>query len=170
MNGVICITGASAGIGHTTAKRFATHGWRVVGVARRLDRLEALQNELGDVFYPAAFDVCDRDAVAAAFTTLPPEFADIDVLVNSAGLGKGLDLAQEAKLDDWDVMIQTNISFLLDQFGQILKCWLLRHFDNSLQQRNNISPNPIIYIFSAEGQDYSVKENLAKTVRLNCPG
>lgn len=113
MTGVICITGASAGIGHTTAKRFATHGWRVVGVARRLDRLETLQNELGDVFYPAAFDVCDRDAVAAAFTTLPPEFADIDVLVNSAGLGKGLDLAQEAKLDDWDVMIQTNISGLL---------------------------------------------------------
>lgn len=113
MSGVICITGASAGIGHSTAKRFAANGWRVVGVARRLDRLKALWNELGDAFYPVAFDVSDRDAVAAAFTALPSEFADIDVLVNSAGLGKGLDLAQEAKLDDWDVMIQTNINGLL---------------------------------------------------------
>ena len=113
MTGVICITGASAGIGQAAAKRFAARGWRIVGVARRLDRLEALQKELGDAFYPAAFDVGDRDAVASAFTALPIEFADIDVLVNSAGLGKGFDLAQEAKLDDWDVMIQTNISGLL---------------------------------------------------------
>ena len=113
MTGVICITGASAGIGEAAAKRFATHGWRVVGVARRLDRLEALQNKLGDAFHPAAFDVSDRDAVAAAFTNLPAEFASIDVLVNNAGIGKGLDLAQDAKLDDWDVMIQTNISGLL---------------------------------------------------------
>lgn len=113
MSGVICITGASAGIGHSTAKHFAAKGWRVVGVARRLDRLEALQSELGDSFYPAAFDVSDRDAVTAAFTALPTKFSDIDVLVNSAGLGKGLDLAQEGKLDDWDAMIQTNISGLL---------------------------------------------------------
>jgi len=113
MTGVICITGASAGIGHATAKRFSAHGWRVVGVARRVERLKALQSELGDTFYPAVFDVRDREAAAAAFTALPAEFRDIDVLVNSAGLGKGLDLAQEAKLDDWDVMVQTNISGLL---------------------------------------------------------
>jgi 3-hydroxy acid dehydrogenase/malonic semialdehyde reductase len=113
MTGVICITGASAGIGEVVAKRFVAHGWRVVGVARRLDRLEALQNELGDAFHPAAFDVSDRDAVAAAFPALPPEFADIDVLVNNAGLGRGLDLAQDAKLNDWEVMTQTNINGLL---------------------------------------------------------
>jgi 3-hydroxy acid dehydrogenase/malonic semialdehyde reductase len=113
MSGVICITGASAGIGQSAAKRFIANGWRVVGVARRADRLEALQDELGDAFYPAAFDVSDRDAVAAALTALPPEVSDIDVLVNSAGLGKGLDLAQEAKLDDWEMMVQTNINGLL---------------------------------------------------------
>jgi len=113
MTGVICITGASAGIGQAAAKRFAAQGWRVVGVARRLERLETLHKELGDTFYPAAFDVGDRKAVTAAFEALPPEFAEIDVLVNSAGLGKGLDLAQEARLDDWDVMIQTNINGLL---------------------------------------------------------
>jgi len=113
MTGVICITGASAGIGEVAAKSFVAHGWRVVGVARRLDRLEALQNELGDAFHPVAFDLSDRDAVAAAFPALPPEFADIDVLVNNAGLGRGLDLAQDAKLNDWDVMTQTNINGLL---------------------------------------------------------
>ena len=113
MTGVICITGASAGIGQAAARRFVAQGWRVVGMARRLDRLEALQKELGDTFYPAAFDVGDRDGVAAAFASLPPDFADIDVLVNNAGLGKGLDLAQDAKLDDWDVMVQTNINGLL---------------------------------------------------------
>jgi 3-hydroxy acid dehydrogenase/malonic semialdehyde reductase len=113
MTGVICITGASAGIGQAAAKRFAAKGWRVVGVARRLDRLEALRNELGEAFYPTAFDVRDRDAVATALAALPPECADIDVLVNSAGLGKGLDLAHEATLDDWDMMIDTNISGLL---------------------------------------------------------
>ena len=113
MSGVICITGASAGIGQAAAKCFAAHGWRVVGMARRLDRLEALRKELGDAFYPAACDVGDRDAVADVFADLPPEFADIDVLVNNAGVGKGLDLAQEATLDDWDAMIQTNINGLL---------------------------------------------------------
>ncbi|THB77139.1 MAG: SDR family NAD(P)-dependent oxidoreductase [Desulfobulbaceae bacterium] len=113
MSRVICITGASAGIGQTAAKHFVANGWRVVGVARRLNRLEALRKELGDAFYPFACDVSNRASVMAAFAALPAEFADIDVLVNSAGLGKGLDLAQDAKLDDWDVMIQTNINGLL---------------------------------------------------------
>jgi 3-hydroxy acid dehydrogenase / malonic semialdehyde reductase len=104
----VFVTGASVGFGAAIARRFAAEGARVVASARRSDRIEALAKEIGPSVLPLVLDVRDRAAVADAVAALPPEFAGIDVLVNNAGLAMGLEPAQEANLDDWDQMIDTN--------------------------------------------------------------
>ncbi|HET9080391.1 MAG TPA: SDR family NAD(P)-dependent oxidoreductase [Trebonia sp.] len=111
--GVIFITGASSGFGAAVARRFAAGGARVVAAARRADRVSDLAAELGSQILPLTLDVRDRPAVAAAIAALPEEFKAIDVLVNSAGLALGLNPAQEADLDDWDQMIDTNCKGLV---------------------------------------------------------
>jgi len=102
------VTGASNGFGTAIVRRFAAEGMRVVALARREDRLRALAAELGDRVLPLRLDVRDRAAVEAVVAGLPAAFAGIDVLVNNAGLAKGLGPAQDAELDDWDEMIDTN--------------------------------------------------------------
>ncbi len=108
----VLVTGATAGFGEATARRFHREGHKVVISGRRAERLSALADELGDAVHPAPFDVRDRAAVAAAVEGLPAGFAEIDVLVNNAGLALGLDPAQSADLADWDTMIDTNIKGL----------------------------------------------------------
>ena len=108
MSRTVFVTGASAGFGASIARRFAADGDRVVVSARRSGRIDELAGELGDAVLPVTFDVRDRDAVAATVAALPAEFAEIDVLVNNAGLALGLEPAPKADLDQWDQMIDTN--------------------------------------------------------------
>ena len=103
------ITGATAGIGAAAARAFVGAGWRVVGTGRRADRLDALGQELGDAFTPLVFDITDEETRDRALDALPP----VDLLINNAGLARGTAPAQEAKLDDWRVMIDTNVSALV---------------------------------------------------------
>lgn len=110
---IVFVTGASAGFGAAIARRFAKEGHRVVVTGRRRERLETLADELGrDKILPLVFDVRDRHAVARAFEALSASFAEIDVLVNNAGLALGLEPAQKASLDDWDAMVDTNVKGL----------------------------------------------------------
>jgi 3-hydroxy acid dehydrogenase/malonic semialdehyde reductase len=109
----VFVTGASSGFGAAVARRFAADGARVVAAARRSDRVRDLAAELGPQVLPLTLDVTDREAVAAAVTGLPPEFAAIDLLVNNAGLALGLNPAQDADLDDWVQMIDTNCKGLV---------------------------------------------------------
>ena len=102
------VTGASTGFGAAIVRRFAAEGMRVVALARREDHLLALAAELGDSVLPVPLDVRDPEAVMAAVSALPSAFAAVDVLVNNAGLAKGLAPAQQADLADWDEMIDTN--------------------------------------------------------------
>lgn len=113
MSFIAFITGASSGIGAAVARRFAKDGARVVLAARRRDRLEALARDLGASSHVLELDVSDREAVERAVAGLPTGFADVDVLVNSAGGALGLEPAQEANVDDWDGMIASNVSGLL---------------------------------------------------------
>jgi 3-hydroxy acid dehydrogenase/malonic semialdehyde reductase len=106
--GTVFITGASSGFGAAIAHRFATAGARVIAAARRADRLKDLAAELGPRVLPVTLDVRDRAAVAQVTGGLPAEFAQIDVLVNNAGAALGLSPAQDADLDDWEQMIDTN--------------------------------------------------------------
>jgi 3-hydroxy acid dehydrogenase/malonic semialdehyde reductase len=109
----VFITGASAGFGTAIARKFVATGEKVVGTARRGDRLQQLRQELGDNFYPLTFDVGRRDQVERALSELPQDWQAVDVLVNNAGGAIGLDPAQSASLDDWDAMIDSNIRGLL---------------------------------------------------------
>jgi 3-hydroxy acid dehydrogenase / malonic semialdehyde reductase len=110
----VFITGASSGFGLAAARRFAARGDRVVAAGRRTDRLRSLAGQLGrDVLLPLALDVRDRASVQRVVTELPPDFAQVDILVNNAGLALGLEPAQEAELDEWDQMIDTNCAGLV---------------------------------------------------------
>ena len=109
----IFITGATSGFGLACARRFADEGWRLIVTGRRRDRLDQLTAELsGRPVLAVQLDVRDRDAVRGVIAALPEGFADIDVLVNNAGLALGLEGADRADLDDWETMIDTNIKGL----------------------------------------------------------
>lgn len=110
---IIFVTGASAGFGAAIARSFVKGGHRVVATARRKDRLDALAAELGDALLPLELDVRDRNAVAAVPALLPADFAEVDVLVNNAGLALGLEPAHKASLEDWQTMIDTNCAGLV---------------------------------------------------------
>ncbi len=108
------VTGATAGIGEATVRTLVASGWRCVATGRRAERLEALVTELGaDKVHPAAFDVRDEAAMDAAIAALPGDFAQIDLLVNNAGLAQGLTPAQEADLANWQTMIDTNVTAMV---------------------------------------------------------
>jgi len=108
------ITGATSGFGLATARRFAEAGWRIVATGRRADRLQELVDQVGDKWvHAAAFDVRDADAMQAALDALPEGFRNIDLLVNNAGLAQGTAPAQQASLEDWRTMIDTNITALV---------------------------------------------------------
>lgn len=109
----VFITGGTSGIGEAAVRAFAAAGWRVVTTGRRADRLDALVASLGDKVHTLAFDIRDRAALEAAIAGLPAEFAEIDALINNAGLALGTAPAQDAKLDDWQTMIDTNVSALV---------------------------------------------------------
>lgn len=107
-NATTIITGASSGFGAAIAERLAGQGHRLVLVARRRERLEALAAKLNVPTHIVACDVRDHDAVRIAIHALPPDFAEVDVLVLNAGLALGLEPAHETQWADWQQMIETN--------------------------------------------------------------
>ena len=117
MDKIVLITGASSGIGAGCARKFASQGARLILNARSVDKLNALKEELeklyGTKVHLLPFDVRDRKAAATALESLPEEWKAIDILVNNAGLVIGTDKEQEGNLDEWDIVIDTNIKSLL---------------------------------------------------------
>lgn len=116
-NQIILITGASSGIGTACARIFAGAGAKLILAARRLERLQQLADTLRKDFsteiHLLQLDVRDRNAVESAIATLPPAWSDIDILINNAGLSRGLDKLHEANFQDWEDMIDTNVKGLL---------------------------------------------------------
>ncbi len=109
----VLITGASSGIGEACARKFGERGARLILVARRRERLESLTQMLGVPIYLIQLDLRNRSAVEQEFADLPDEWKAIDVLVNNAGLGRGLDKLHEGNVDGWEEMIDTNVKGLL---------------------------------------------------------
>ncbi|MCT6882215.1 MAG: SDR family NAD(P)-dependent oxidoreductase, partial [Snodgrassella alvi] len=105
----ILITGASAGFGAEMCRVMVRAGYQVIGAARRLEKLHQLQAELGTTFLPLHMDGADKQRVDNALASLQGTWADIDLLVNNAGLALGMEPAQEANYADWETMIHTNI-------------------------------------------------------------
>ncbi|MBW4595279.1 MAG: SDR family oxidoreductase [Brasilonema angustatum HA4187-MV1] len=116
-NQIVLITGASSGIGAACAKVFANAGAKLILAARRLERLQELADEVSKNFttdiHLVQLDVRDRTAVESAISTLPPSWSEIDILINNAGLSRGLDKLHEGDFQDWEEMIDTNIKGLL---------------------------------------------------------
>ena len=114
---VVFITGASSGIGAACARAFAEEGVALVLTARRLDRLQAMEADLLEAgaaaVHVAGLDVRDRKAVQAMVDGLPERFRNVSILVNNAGLSRGLDKLHECEIDDWEEMIDTNVKGLL---------------------------------------------------------
>jgi 3-hydroxy acid dehydrogenase/malonic semialdehyde reductase len=111
---IVLVTGATAGFGLAIARRFARAGNRIIAAGRRTERLEALEAELGrDAVLTLPLDVRDRAAVERAIAGLSASWAAVDLLVNNAGLARGLEPAQRASLDDWEEMVDANVKGLM---------------------------------------------------------
>lgn len=109
----ILITGASSGFGRATAQLLAKDGHKLVLIARRKEKLDELKRSLKTNVFTAAVDVTNEQQVSDFFASLPEDFRSIDVLVNNAGLALGMEPAQDADLEDWEQMVDTNIKGLL---------------------------------------------------------
>jgi 3-hydroxy acid dehydrogenase / malonic semialdehyde reductase len=116
---IILITGASSGIGAACARLLAREGARLILLARRAERLQTLVDELvasgidRAKLYPVTADVTDRVQLAATFAKLPAHWSPIEILINNAGLSRGLNKLHEGEIQDWEEMIDTNVKGLL---------------------------------------------------------
>jgi 3-hydroxy acid dehydrogenase / malonic semialdehyde reductase len=113
MKKTILITGASSGFGRATAELLAKEGHKLLLVSRREELLQKVKKELQTDVYVAAIDVRDKNQVKEFFNNIPAGYKDIDVLINCAGLAAGLEPATETNLDDWDLMVDTNVKGLM---------------------------------------------------------
>lgn len=116
----ILVTGASAGFGKAICETLVKSGFKVIGAARRLEKLQELKAQLGDDFYPLQMDVSKTTGIDTALLSLPNEWQQIDLLVNNAGLALGLEPADKVDFNDWLTMINTNIIGLTYLTRQIL--------------------------------------------------
>ena len=118
------ITGATAGFGKAIATLFAKNNYPVIITGRRKERLDTLAAELRDTYkarvLPLCFDVRHFAEVEKAIASLPPEWKDVSILINNAGLAAGFGPIQEGIIDDWERMIDTNIKGLLYMTRQIV--------------------------------------------------
>lgn len=114
---IVLITGASSGIGAACARLFAQAGAKLLLIARRRDRLEKLavdlEQEFGCAIHLLLLDVSDRPDLESALQSLPETWAAIDILINNAGLSRGLDKLHDGNIQDWEEMIDTNLKGLL---------------------------------------------------------
>ena len=124
MNKTVLITGATSGIGEACAKKYAADGDRLILTGRRADRLNILKTELEKDFsteiLALIFDVQDKKAVDKNLGTLPTEWQKIDLLINNAGLAAGKDSFENADINDWETMLNTNVHGLLYVSKQII--------------------------------------------------
>ncbi|WP_025209627.1 SDR family oxidoreductase [Hippea sp. KM1] len=131
MGKIALITGASSGIGKATAEILAKNSIDLIITARRLERLIELKDELQERYkvkvLPIKLDVRNRDEVIESLTNLPDQWKNVDILINNAGLSKGLDRLQDGRIDDWEVMIDTNIKGLLYVTRAILPSMIERN-------------------------------------------
>lgn len=117
MEKIVLITGATAGIGEACAKKYAANGYNLILTGRREDRLKTLaaqlENEHGIQVLSLVFDIRNRNTVETTFASLPEQWRNIDILINNAGLAAGRDSFENADMDDWENMLDTNVHGLL---------------------------------------------------------
>lgn len=116
MNKIVLITGATSGIGEACAWKFAENNYNLIVIGRRKDRLEKLSENILRKYnvniLPLQLDVSNKEQVSTQINNLPADWKAIDVLINNAGLAAGRDSFEEASIDDWDTMVNTNLKGL----------------------------------------------------------
>jgi 3-hydroxy acid dehydrogenase/malonic semialdehyde reductase len=173
---LVAITGASSGIGAATAARFAREGFPVALLARRLDRLQSLKNELPGKIFAYELDVTDRDRVEAVFAQIEQEAGPIGVLVNNAGVALGLEPAYETSREEWDQMIDTNIRGLVFCTRAVLPLMVARNGGQiiNLGSIAGTYPYPGANVYGATKafvHQFSLNlraDLLGKNIRVNC--
>ena len=158
---IALITGATSGIGEACAHLFAREKYNLILTGRRLDRLENLAKKLNDRYNAeiavSSFDVRDREQVISNLEGLPAKWKKVNVLINNAGLSQGLDPIQKGNLDDWDMMIDTNVKGVL-YVTRVVANWMI---DNKLGHIINLGsiagkevyPNGNVYCASKYAVD-----------------
>lgn len=136
------ITGASSGFGKAMAEKFAANGWRLILIARREERLTELQNQLKTDVHIAKVDMTNAEDIQAFASDIPSSFADIDLLINNAGLALGLEPADKASLEEWQRMIDTNISGLVTMTRAILPNMVARKTGHIINLGSIAGDNP----------------------------
>lgn len=149
---IALITGATSGFGKATAIRFAEHGYNVIITGRREDRLKELEDYIKDNFdvdvLTLCFDICNRQQTIDELNAIPHDWKDVTVLVNNAGLAAGLSTIQDGDIDDWEVMIDTNLKGLL-YVTRTVSPWMIKN-----------NKGHIINIGSIAGKDVYPKGNV----------
>ncbi|HBK06017.1 MAG TPA: hypothetical protein DDZ81_09145 [Acetobacteraceae bacterium] len=158
----ILVTGATAGFGAAMVRRFIGDGHRVIAAARRMERLQALRSEFGEAVLPLALDITDAAAVAALPNSLPPNWRQVDVLVNNAGMAVGLDPAHKARVADWDRMVAVNVSGMLHMTHALLPGMVERNRGHIV----NISSTAAIYPYPG-GHVYGASKAFVTQFSLN---
>jgi len=127
MKKIALITGATAGIGLETAKILSGNNFNLILTGRRKDRLESLKEQLtedGTEVLTLCFDIRSQSETEKALNGVPDEWKAVDVLINNAGLAAGLNTIDQADLEDWEAMIDTNIKGLL-YVSRIVSAWMI---------------------------------------------
>ncbi len=135
-NKTVLISGASSGIGQACAERFAAAGADLILFARNIEKLEKIAKEISERDDVATFvsrlDIRERDAVSELIDNLPPRWRRIDILVNNAGLALGLEKLHEGDVEDWDVMLDTNVKGLLYLTRKVVPLMLEEELDGQV--------------------------------------
>jgi serine 3-dehydrogenase len=160
-NKIVLITGASAGIGQACAEKFTEAGSKLILVARRKDRLEKLAAQLATEVHTIELDVRDQKAVDDTIASLPAEWAQIDILINNAGLSRGLDKLHEGEIKGWEEMIDTNVKGLLYMSRAVIPGMVLRGRGHIINigsiAGHEVYPNGNVYCASKHAVDAITK-------------
>ncbi len=165
MEKIALITGATSGIGEACAKIFAQQGHNLILLARRKEKLEEVARQLADkydvkiIFIVA--DVRDNHKLSAELQAIPSQWKKVDVLINNAGLSKGLDPINNGVIDDWDTMIDTNIKGLL-YVTKIVSKWMIDQQSGHIVNIGSIAgqevyPNGNVYCATKHAVDALTK-------------
>jgi len=166
----VLITGATSGIGEACADLFAREKYNLILTGRRMDRLEKLAGRLKDEYKIEVvvlnFDVRNKEEVIQQLEKLPPEWKQVDVLINNAGLSQGLDPIQKGSYEDWDTMIDTNVKGLL-YVSKVVANWMINNGSGHIINIGSIAgkevyPNGNVYCATKHAVDA-----LSKAMRID---
>lgn len=167
---IALVTGATAGIGEACANIYAENGFNLVITGRREERLKQLKEKLESKFkvevITLTFDVRDKSAVNECLNGLSANFKKVDVLINNAGLSQGMDAFQNADLNDWETMIDTNIKGLL-YVSKIVSAWMIENKKGHIVNLGSIAGKEVY----ANGNVYCATKHavdaLSKAMRID---